>query len=64
MLQVIAVLKNYSKHMIESKVSEKIFLNNKVKVVWDTISSKNALELFHPYCKKIMKLLVKQKWMN
>ena len=47
--------------MIESKVSEKIFLNNKVKVVWDTISSKNALELFHPYCKKNNEIIGKTK---
>ena len=34
------------------KVSEKIFLNHNSEVVWKIISSKNALELFHPYCLK------------
>ena len=34
------------------KVSKKIFLNQTDSVLWDTISSKNALELFHPFCLK------------
>jgi hypothetical protein len=34
------------------KVSEKIFLNHNSEIVWKIISSKNALELFHPYCLK------------
>jgi len=34
------------------KVSKKIFLNKTVNVLWYTISSKNALELFHPFCLK------------
>ena len=33
-------------------VSKKIFLNHNPDVVWEIISSKNALELFHPYCLK------------
>ena len=32
------------------KISEKIFLNHDAKVVWYTISSPCALELFHPFC--------------
>ena len=34
------------------KISKKIFLNHNPDVVWKIISSKNALELFHPYCLK------------
>ena len=34
------------------KVSEKIILNQNPDIVWEIISSKNALELFHPYCLK------------
>lgn len=34
------------------KVSEKIFLAHKVNAVWETVSSKNALELYHPFCLK------------
>tara|TARA_B100001175_G_C19507004_1_gene641482 strand:- start:755 stop:1237 length:483 start_codon:yes stop_codon:yes gene_type:complete len=34
------------------KVSKKIILNHNPDVVWEIISSKNALELFHPYCLK------------
>ena len=34
------------------KVSKKIFLNQTDNVLWDKISSKNALELFHPFCLK------------
>ena len=34
------------------KVSEKIILNQNQDIVWEIISSKNALELFHPYCLK------------
>jgi hypothetical protein len=34
------------------KVSEKIILNQNPNKVWELISSKNALELFHPYCLK------------
>jgi len=38
--------------MKEFHVSEKIFLNQSNRVVWDTISLKNGLELFHPFCLK------------
>ena len=31
-------------------ISEKIFLNHNINDVWNTLSSKNALELFHPFC--------------
>ena len=34
------------------KVSNKIILNHNPDEVWEIISSKNALELFHPYCLK------------
>ena len=34
------------------KVSKKIILNHNPDEVWEIISSKNALELFHPYCLK------------
>ena len=34
------------------KVSNKIFLNHSVNVVWDIVSSKKALELYHPFCLK------------
>lgn len=34
------------------KVSNKIFLNHSVDIVWDVVSSKNALELYHPFCLK------------
>lgn len=34
------------------KVSNKIFLNHSIDVVWDVVSSKNALELYHPFCLK------------
>lgn len=33
-------------------ISEKIFLNHNINDVWNTLSSKNALELFHPFCLK------------
>ena len=33
-------------------VSKKIVLNHNPDVVWEIISSKNALELFHPFCLK------------
>ena len=36
--------------MKEFRVSEKIFLTQGVNAVWSTISSKNALELFQPFC--------------
>ena len=36
--------------MKEFHISEKIFLNQSNRVVWDTISLKNGLELFHPFC--------------
>lgn len=32
------------------KISAKIFLNHNISDVWNTLSSKNALELFHPFC--------------
>ncbi len=38
--------------MKEFHISEKIFLNQSNRVVWDTISLKNGLELFHPFCLK------------
>ena len=38
--------------MKEFHVSEKIFLNQSNRVVWDTISLKNGLEFFHPFCLK------------
>ena len=38
--------------MKEFNISEKIFLNQSNRVVWDTISLKNGLELFHPFCLK------------
>ena len=38
--------------MKEFHVSEKIFLNQSNRVDWDTISLKNGLELFHPFCLK------------
>ena len=38
--------------MFRFKVSKKTFLNHNPDVVWEIISSKNALELFHPYCLK------------
>ena len=34
------------------RVSNKIILNHNPDVVWEIISSKNALELFHPFCLK------------
>ena len=34
------------------QVSKKIFLKHNPDDVWEIISSKNALELFHPYCLK------------
>ncbi len=34
------------------KSSEKIYLNHSVSEVWATVSSKNALELYHPFCLK------------
>lgn len=34
------------------RVSNKIILNHNPDVVWEIISSKNALELFHPFCFK------------
>lgn len=34
------------------KVSEKIFLSHTVNTTWNIVSSKNALELFHPFCLK------------
>lgn len=36
--------------MNDFKVSKKLFLNHNVNEVWDTVSSKGALELFHPFC--------------
>lgn len=42
----------YISAMKAFKVSEKIFLNHDVNVVWNTISSQCALELFHPFCQK------------
>ena len=38
--------------MKEFNISEKIFLNQSNRVVWDTISLKNGLEFFHPFCLK------------
>ena len=38
--------------MKRSPVSKKIFLNHNPEVVWEIISSKKSLELFHPYCLK------------
>ena len=37
-------------HMTGFLISKKIFLNHNISDVWNTISSKNALELFHPFC--------------
>lgn len=34
------------------KISEKIILAHNVNAVWETVSSKNALELYHPFCLK------------
>lgn len=33
-------------------ISRKIFLNHSPSTVWDTVSSKNALEFYHPFCLK------------
>ena len=36
--------------MADFNVSKKLFLEHPLDDVWDVISSKGALELFHPYC--------------
>ena len=38
--------------MVQLKVSRKLFLKKSVEDVWQVISSKNTLELFHPFCSK------------
>ena len=38
--------------MVRLKVSRKLFLKKSVEDVWQVISSKNTLELFHPFCSK------------
>ena len=38
--------------MVQPKVSRKLFLKQSVADVWQVISSKEALELFHPFCLK------------
>ena len=38
--------------MNEFKVSRKLFLKQSLDDVWEVISSKESLELFHPYCSK------------
>ncbi len=38
--------------MVQLKVSRKLFLKESVEDVWQVISSKNTLELFHPFCSK------------
>ena len=38
--------------MVQPKVSRKLFLKQSVADVWQVISSKEALELFHPFCSK------------
>ena len=32
------------------KISKRLFLKHRLDDVWKVISSKEALELFHPYC--------------
>tara|TARA_B100001057_G_scaffold151365_1_gene151334 strand:+ start:1057 stop:1539 length:483 start_codon:yes stop_codon:yes gene_type:complete len=43
------------------EVSNEIILNHNPDVVWEIISSKNALELFHPYCLKNDVIVYKKK---
>ena len=38
--------------MVQPMVSRKLFLKQSVGDVWQVISSKEALELFHPFCSK------------
>ena len=38
--------------MNEFKVTKKLFLKQSLDDVWEVISSKGSLELFHPYCLK------------
>ena len=38
--------------MVQLKVSRKLFLKKSVEDVWQVISSKNTLELFHPFCSR------------
>lgn len=38
--------------MNDFKISENIFLNHQIDKVWNIVSSKGALELFHPFCLK------------
>lgn len=38
--------------MNDSRISKSLFLKHSSDDVWEVISSKEALELFHPYCLK------------